>query len=281
MDRKQSAFATLFLMVLLTAIVVPMSTQNNGGSYDPWLDYNEDGKIDVNDLHPFGQSYGTTGDSTKNVSVTNWPVEPQPFPENLVLKGVQVKSATMGPAGYRRDLIDSTTFDPPTYWPSVLSEDEVFSEPYLDSTAKLLFNATYVYQKISVEPYRILGLPMVVIPVNISNDPGAIFQLDFRVHLGLVSMIGEWVELAFIGSDTLVLNGRFYMSTDQFVMIISRPTNEPINMIVEPNWRLAIKVVVYGNTILASPDTSVAVSISYNPEAKYQFTVDIPIVKHP
>ena len=43
------------------------------GEYDPWLDYNEDGIIDVNDLHPLGQSYGSSGEPTKNVNVTNWP----------------------------------------------------------------------------------------------------------------------------------------------------------------------------------------------------------------
>ena len=44
------------------------------GEYDPWLDYNEDGIVDVNDLHPLGQAYGSSGDPTKNVNVTNWPV---------------------------------------------------------------------------------------------------------------------------------------------------------------------------------------------------------------
>lgn len=41
----------------------------SGGEYDPWLDYNEDGIIDVNDLQPLGQSYGTSGDPTKNVTI--------------------------------------------------------------------------------------------------------------------------------------------------------------------------------------------------------------------
>lgn len=279
MERKQFALVVLFVAVLLMVAFAPLSGQQGSGAYDPWLDYNEDGVIDVNDLHPLGGSYGTTGDSTKNVTVTNWPVEPQPFPENLVLKGMRVVPATMDPGSYRRDLIDATTYHPPTYWPSWVTESEWFGEPYLNSTVKLLFNATYVHQKISVEPYRILGLPTVAIPINVSNDPGAFFQLDFRVHLGLVSMMGEWVELAFVGNNTLYLNGKFY--DDQFVIIISRPTDEPINMIVEPSWRLAVRVVTYGSTMPPSADTGVGITIIYDPEAKYQFTVDIPIVKHP
>jgi len=44
--------------------------QTSGSEYDPWLDYNEDGIIDVNDLSPLGQAYGSSGDPTKNVTTT-------------------------------------------------------------------------------------------------------------------------------------------------------------------------------------------------------------------
>jgi len=39
--------------------------------YDPWVDYDEDGKIDATDLNRFSKEYGTAGDPTKNVTVTN------------------------------------------------------------------------------------------------------------------------------------------------------------------------------------------------------------------
>ena len=60
-------------VVLLTITFIPTLTQQSG-SYDPWLDYNEDGTIDVNDLSPMGHAYGSSGDPTKKVTVTNWPV---------------------------------------------------------------------------------------------------------------------------------------------------------------------------------------------------------------
>jgi len=44
--------------------------QTSGSEYDPWLDQNEDGIIDVNDLSPLGQAYGSSGDPTKNVTTT-------------------------------------------------------------------------------------------------------------------------------------------------------------------------------------------------------------------
>ena len=68
MNGKQFAVATLFAVILLTVVVVPMSTQQSG-MYDPWLDYNEDGVIDVNELHPLGEAYGSSGDPTKNVTI--------------------------------------------------------------------------------------------------------------------------------------------------------------------------------------------------------------------
>lgn len=69
MSRKQFAMVNLFAMVLLTLVFVPLAHQQSGGMYDSWLDYNEDGTIDVNDLHPLGGAYGTSGDPTKNVTI--------------------------------------------------------------------------------------------------------------------------------------------------------------------------------------------------------------------
>ena len=35
----------------------------------PWLDYNEDGSIDAYELHQLGGAFGSTGDTTKNVTI--------------------------------------------------------------------------------------------------------------------------------------------------------------------------------------------------------------------
>jgi hypothetical protein len=68
MKRKQFTLATLFTLVLVTIALTPLSSQQ-AGTFDPWLDYNEDGKIDISDLQPLSQAYGTSGDTTKNVTV--------------------------------------------------------------------------------------------------------------------------------------------------------------------------------------------------------------------
>jgi len=70
MNMKQFAIATLSALVLLTVASTPLSGQQFRGAYDPWLDYNEDGIIDANELHSLGEVYGSSGDLTKNVTIT-------------------------------------------------------------------------------------------------------------------------------------------------------------------------------------------------------------------
>lgn len=57
--------ATLFM-------VIPIRSANQ--PYNPWLDYNDDGKIGLLDFVSLTNSYGTTNTEnlTRNVNVTNW-----------------------------------------------------------------------------------------------------------------------------------------------------------------------------------------------------------------
>jgi hypothetical protein len=59
MNGKQFVIATVFAMVLLIMVFIPKSSQL--GTYDPWLDINDDGKIDIKDLATTAKAYGTTG----------------------------------------------------------------------------------------------------------------------------------------------------------------------------------------------------------------------------
>jgi hypothetical protein len=57
--------ATLFMIIPIRSAINP---------YNPWLDYDENGAVGLTDLVNLANSYGTTGDPTKNVNVMNWPV---------------------------------------------------------------------------------------------------------------------------------------------------------------------------------------------------------------
>lgn len=73
MIRKNIIFAVLATFCLTTILftVIPVGSY---GTYDPWLDSpSEDGKIDARDVAPVAAAYGSTGNPTKNVNVTNFP----------------------------------------------------------------------------------------------------------------------------------------------------------------------------------------------------------------
>ncbi len=72
--RKSLIIAVLCTFCLTVSIfsIMPVSSL---GTYDSWLDYNDDGTIDLKDVYPMHQAFGAEGDPTKNVNVTNWPLD--------------------------------------------------------------------------------------------------------------------------------------------------------------------------------------------------------------
>lgn len=67
------ALATFCLTASIFMVVPTRSNPTGLGEYDPWVDNNEDGTIDIFDAIGLAGVYGTSGDPTKNVNVTNWP----------------------------------------------------------------------------------------------------------------------------------------------------------------------------------------------------------------
>jgi hypothetical protein len=73
---KKDVVVAVLATFCLTIVLVTAVPVGSIGTYNPWLDSpSEDGKIDVRDVAPVAAAYGTTGDPTKNVNVTNWPYE--------------------------------------------------------------------------------------------------------------------------------------------------------------------------------------------------------------
>lgn len=63
------------VLALACVILAPMLLVGITASapYDPWADLDADGDIDIYDVVKIATIYGTTGDPSKNVNVTNWP----------------------------------------------------------------------------------------------------------------------------------------------------------------------------------------------------------------
>jgi hypothetical protein len=76
--RRDVLIAVLATFCLTSALftVKPSGSQSTL-SYNPWMDTNDDGRIDIYDVVSVTAIYGKTGDPTKNVNVTNWPIDEQ------------------------------------------------------------------------------------------------------------------------------------------------------------------------------------------------------------
>lgn len=68
MIRKDMIFAilTTFCLCALMFTVIPI---RSGQPYDPWADLNDDGTINMKDVATVASQFGTSGDSTKNVTM--------------------------------------------------------------------------------------------------------------------------------------------------------------------------------------------------------------------
>jgi len=74
----RSFLAAVALTTLMLALMLaPPSGSQLQRQYDPWADINDDGLIDMRDIAYEARLFGTTGDPTKNVNVTNW-MRPRP-----------------------------------------------------------------------------------------------------------------------------------------------------------------------------------------------------------
>jgi hypothetical protein len=73
---RRDIIVTALLTFCLTATLLMVATSRSQ-EYDPWADLNEDGIIDIFDVVGVTGIYETTGDTTKNVNVMNWPLSYQ------------------------------------------------------------------------------------------------------------------------------------------------------------------------------------------------------------
>lgn len=248
-------FGSLFVGNVLLA--------QSSGEYDPWIDINEDGIIDVNDLASMSQTYGTSGDPTKNVNVTNWPVEPKLFQETLVLKPHK-----FGTVPIRYALISETE----AYLPGSYANDQ---QPATVSTSPVeVYNQTFIHNDIPTHQYQILGMPTIYLPVNISILMSVNYYMTFHAYLGKISWSGEWTELQYLGYDIWAYGGPVsnYPTHFEFGFLSS-----PLNITINAYERLAIQFYAEGSTTSGSSNVWTYLQCSENLHA----IIQIPIVKNP
>jgi hypothetical protein len=74
LNLKNYLIAVMLSAMVLALIFIPFSGSQTTPQYDPWIDINDDGVIDIKDYQTVKINIPSTGDPTKNVNVTNWPI---------------------------------------------------------------------------------------------------------------------------------------------------------------------------------------------------------------
>jgi hypothetical protein len=64
--------ATMLTALMLALTFIPMSGSQTAMPYDPWADINDDGKIDIKDIGYACRLFGTMGDPTKPVIISEY-----------------------------------------------------------------------------------------------------------------------------------------------------------------------------------------------------------------
>jgi hypothetical protein len=72
--RRDIVVAVLltFCFTVLLLMMLPIRSNPSAGEYDAWADINEDGAIDIYDAILLANAFGTSGNATKLLSITNW-----------------------------------------------------------------------------------------------------------------------------------------------------------------------------------------------------------------
>ena len=200
-----------------------------------------------------------------NVNVTNWPSHSATFPRTLVLRGAG-GIATQD----QFQLIDQEgpSLSEYGYFPSV------GVQATLDTTEKQLYSLTFIYEKIPVRDYKIVGMPTISLTYNLTNEGSALFGIAWEASLGIVSQSDQWTWLSEFQGVSKTYEG--VHSDFQDGKVLSTLVKTPIT--VNASQRLALQMRVYGY----APDgtTFVNLTLMFHPNTD-ELLVSVPIVESP
>lgn len=76
---RKNVIVSVLVAFMLTIGCFGILPTRSATPYDAWLDYNEDGTINMRDIGATVAAFGASGDPAKNVNVTNWPQSETPM----------------------------------------------------------------------------------------------------------------------------------------------------------------------------------------------------------
>lgn len=135
MRVKSLALINIILagILLVSVFSVNVEQTTSARQYDPWVDYNSDGTVNYLDVYSLLIAYGMSGDPTKNVNVTNFPLDAQ---GNLRVKVAQGQMQTCNDS-VKISLVDFRS----DLW-LVLQPSSTYTYPFIFNPKAQSFNVT-------------------------------------------------------------------------------------------------------------------------------------------
>jgi len=157
MNRRQFVIATIFALISLTLAFTPFSIQV--GTYDPWIDINEDGAIDGKDISILAKNFGTEGTPINKTAIL---LELQSKVEELIQNRTEIRIVIQTNATVERlsfngmSITDVYTYNV-TYGRTVLR---------YDGGLCIMMNQIYLAPATWAYPYLRIEIPLRVLISN-------------------------------------------------------------------------------------------------------------------
>ena len=152
MKMTHSKLLNIVLVTVLATSLFFISTTASTAEYNPWSDIDGDGDIDIYDVVRVTGIYHTSGDPTRNVTITNWPdfiVNLHTSTQPLILKGLAFESLE----GLSYRLFEAKDTYEYVGWPV----NEVVIESSSSPEYKEIYNQTFFYYKPALQSFEIYG----------------------------------------------------------------------------------------------------------------------------
>ena len=173
--NKKNMVIVVLATLCLTLIVLSMIPVMSAPAYDPWLDVNESGSIDVKDYQIIKNAIPSVGDPTKNVTVTNWPTNKLAYYfSEIMLPSQYVVSDWIAVSEYSKIVV------------CIHTQTAMSNEYRLVASTNALTFELYVDTQINFGEnlYKVYDTPNEQVHIRFSNN--AMVELTFTVTVYLI-----------------------------------------------------------------------------------------------
>ena len=203
MKLRRDVLVAVFITFCITSVlfaVKPIGSQTTV-QYDPWADINDDGKIDLKDIIYEIRLFGTTGDPTKNVNVTNWPTQ-QAEPSWKVERAYQLSRQYINVSWDLLGGADGTDWIFVGGYSKMVVYFEAVAVSHTQKTDTTTITLDYIDWGIKTSDGRWMGysfdhLGEYIINYTVTGIDGSLMHFYQPHSCPVIEVKGPWVSLAF------------------------------------------------------------------------------------